>query len=143
MFRNNLRKESLIVIPREEINIANNIADIAGLPTLKKKGLRDCQFEAITELDKSFISSISIILKQKLLSRINVWRFRAKRHFDANNMINVTNTIYVFRKYSLYLHKNLNDITNSITYEQKTDFYWTILPADALFYSGTGQTLLR
>ena len=102
MFRNNLRKESLIVIPREEINIANNIADIAGLPTLKKKGLRDCQFEAITELEKSFISSISIILKQKLLSRINVWRFRAKRHFDANTMIK----IYVFRKYSLYLHKN-------------------------------------
>ena len=106
MFRNNLRKESLIVIPHEEINIANNIADIAGLPTLKKKGLRDCQFEAITELEKSIISSISIILKQKLLSRINVWRFRAKRHFDANTMINVTNTIYVFRKYSLYLHKN-------------------------------------
>ena len=26
----------------------------AGLPTLKKKGLRDCQFEAITELEKSF-----------------------------------------------------------------------------------------
>ena len=50
----------LYVIPREEINIANNIADIAGLPTLKKKGLRDCQFEAITELEKSFISSISI-----------------------------------------------------------------------------------
>lgn len=62
----------LYVIPREEINIANNIADIAGLPTLKKKGLRDCQFEAITELEKSFISSISIILKQKLLSRINI-----------------------------------------------------------------------
>ena len=139
MFRNNLRKESLIVIPREEINIANNIADIAGLPTLKKKGLRDCQFEAITELEKSFISSISIILKQKLLSRINVWRFRAKRHFDANTMIK----IYVFRKYSLYLHKNLNDITNSITNEQKTDFYWTVLPADALFNIGTGQTLLR
>ena len=72
MFRNNLRKESLIVIPREEINIANNIADIAGLPSLKKKGLRDCQFEAITELEKSFISSISIILKQKLLNRINI-----------------------------------------------------------------------
>ena len=72
MFRNNLRKESLIVIPREEINIANNIADIAGLPTLKKKGLSDCQFEAITELEKSFISSISIILKQKLLNRINI-----------------------------------------------------------------------
>lgn len=62
----------LYVIPREEINIANNIADIAGLPTLKKKGLRDCQFEAITELEKSFISSISIILKQKLLNRINI-----------------------------------------------------------------------
>ena len=60
----------LYVIPREEINIANNIADIAGLPTLK--GLRDCQFEAITELEKSFISSISIILKQKLLNRINI-----------------------------------------------------------------------
>ncbi len=28
----------------------------AGLPTLKKKGLRDCQFEAITELEKSFRS---------------------------------------------------------------------------------------
>lgn len=26
----------------------------AGLPTLKKKGLRDCQYEAITELEKSF-----------------------------------------------------------------------------------------
>lgn len=28
----------------------------AGLPSLKKKGLRDCQFEAITELEKSFRS---------------------------------------------------------------------------------------
>jgi len=26
----------------------------AGLPTLKKKGLRDCQYEAVTELEKSF-----------------------------------------------------------------------------------------
>ena len=68
----------LYVIPREEINIANNIADIAGQPTLKKKGLRDCQFEAITELEKSFISSISIILKQKLLSRINVREIQGK-----------------------------------------------------------------
>ena len=68
----------LYVIPREEINIANNIADMAGLPTLKKKGLRDCQFEAITELEKSFISSISIILKQKLLSRINVREIQGK-----------------------------------------------------------------
>lgn len=31
------------------------IEDIfAGLPTLKKKGLRDCQYEAVTELEKSF-----------------------------------------------------------------------------------------
>lgn len=28
----------------------------AGLPTLKKKGLRDCQYEALTELEKSFRS---------------------------------------------------------------------------------------
>jgi len=28
----------------------------AGLPTLQKKGLRDCQFEAVTELEKSFRS---------------------------------------------------------------------------------------
>jgi len=28
----------------------------AGIPTLKKKGLRDCQYEAITELEKSFRS---------------------------------------------------------------------------------------
>ena len=26
----------------------------AGLPTLKRKGLRDCQYEAVTELEKSF-----------------------------------------------------------------------------------------
>ena len=28
----------------------------AGLPVLRKKGLRDCQYEAITELEKSFRS---------------------------------------------------------------------------------------
>ena len=28
----------------------------AGLPTLKKKGLRNCQYEAVTELEKSFRS---------------------------------------------------------------------------------------
>ena len=28
----------------------------AGLPTLKKKGLRDCQYEAVTEIEKSFRS---------------------------------------------------------------------------------------
>lgn len=28
----------------------------AGLPTLQKKGLRDCQYEAVTELEKSFRS---------------------------------------------------------------------------------------
>lgn len=26
----------------------------AGLPTLNKKGLRECQYEAVTELEKSF-----------------------------------------------------------------------------------------
>ncbi len=31
----------------------------AGLPTLKKKGLRDCQYEAVTELEKSFRSGQS------------------------------------------------------------------------------------
>ena len=30
--------------------------EFAGLPTLKKKGLRECQYEAITELEKSFRS---------------------------------------------------------------------------------------
>ena len=35
MFRNNLRKESLIVIPREEINIANNNAKLATQPGAK------------------------------------------------------------------------------------------------------------
>lgn len=30
--------------------------EFAGLPTLKKKGLRECQYEAVTELEKSFRS---------------------------------------------------------------------------------------
>lgn len=39
----------------KELSKMLGIEDIyAGLPTLKKKGLRDCQFEAITELEKSF-----------------------------------------------------------------------------------------
>ena len=32
----------------------------AGLPTLKKKGLRDCQYEAVTELEKSFRFRFSV-----------------------------------------------------------------------------------
>ena len=39
----------------KELSKKLGISDLyAGLPTLKKKGLRDCQFEAITELEKSF-----------------------------------------------------------------------------------------
>ncbi len=48
-------------IPMKRIHTPKEICQIlgiedafAGLPTLKKKGLRDCQFEAITALEKSF-----------------------------------------------------------------------------------------
>lgn len=45
-----------IPTPRELVKKLG-IEDIfAGLPTLKKKGLRDCQYEAVTELEKSFRS---------------------------------------------------------------------------------------
>lgn len=45
---------SQIPTPREICKILK-IDDIyAGLPALKKQGLRDCQYEAITELEKSF-----------------------------------------------------------------------------------------
>lgn len=40
--------------PKELTKMMGIEAPYAGLPTLKKKGLRDCQFEAITELEKSF-----------------------------------------------------------------------------------------
>ena len=42
--------------PKEICNMLGIEDEFAGLPTLKKKGLRDCQFEAITELEKSFRS---------------------------------------------------------------------------------------
>ena len=40
--------------PKEICQILGIEDEFAGLPTLKKKGLRDCQFEAISELEKSF-----------------------------------------------------------------------------------------
>ena len=40
--------------PKEICQILGIEDEFAGLPTLKRKGLRDCQFEAITELEKSF-----------------------------------------------------------------------------------------
>ena len=40
--------------PREICKMLGIEDEFAGLPTLKKKGLRDCQYEAITELEKSF-----------------------------------------------------------------------------------------
>ena len=42
--------------PKEICKILGIEDEFAGLPTLKKKGLRDCQFEAITELENSFRS---------------------------------------------------------------------------------------
>ena len=43
-----------IPTPREVCRILKIDDLYAGLPALKKQGLRDCQFEAITELEKSF-----------------------------------------------------------------------------------------
>ena len=40
--------------PKEIAKILGMEDPFAGLPTLSKKGLRDCQFEAVTELEKSF-----------------------------------------------------------------------------------------
>lgn len=40
--------------PKEVVNMLGIDDPYAGLPTLSKKGLRDCQYEAITELEKSF-----------------------------------------------------------------------------------------
>ena len=42
--------------PKEICNFLGIEDEFAGLPTLKKKGLRDCQYEAITELENSFRS---------------------------------------------------------------------------------------
>ena len=40
--------------PKEIVKMLGIENPYAGLPTLKKKGLRDCQYEAITELEGSF-----------------------------------------------------------------------------------------
>lgn len=40
--------------PKEIVKMLGIEDPYAGLPTLKKKGLRDCQYEAITELESSF-----------------------------------------------------------------------------------------
>jgi len=45
---------SRIHSPKEIVRMLGIKDDYAGLPTLKKKGLRDCQYEAITELESSF-----------------------------------------------------------------------------------------
>ena len=42
--------------PKEICKMLGIEDEFAGLPALKKKGLRDCQYEAITELEKSFRS---------------------------------------------------------------------------------------
>lgn len=42
--------------PKEICKMLGIEDEFAGLPTLKKKGLRDCQYEAITELERSFRS---------------------------------------------------------------------------------------
>lgn len=43
-----------IPTPHELVKKLGISDDFAGLPVLRKKGLRDCQYEAITELEKSF-----------------------------------------------------------------------------------------
>ncbi len=50
-------KQIMTIPPPHELVKELGIEDtFAGLPTLRKKGLRDCQYEAVTELEKSFRS---------------------------------------------------------------------------------------
>ena len=49
-----LIKTNLIHTPKEIVKMLGIEDPYAGLPTLQKKGLRDCQYEAITELENSF-----------------------------------------------------------------------------------------
>lgn len=49
-----LEEINRIHTPKEMVKMLGINAPYAGLPTLKKKGLRDCQYEAITELENSF-----------------------------------------------------------------------------------------
>lgn len=59
-FRDSREKESELTAinrihkPKEIVKMLGITDFWAGLPTLQKKGLRDCQFEAITELETSF-----------------------------------------------------------------------------------------
>lgn len=50
----NLELINRIYTPKEMVKMLGINDPYFGLPTLKKKGLRDCQYEAITELEKSF-----------------------------------------------------------------------------------------
>ena len=50
----NFKQILSIPTPRELVKELGIGDTFAGLPTLKKKGLRDCQYEAVTELEKSF-----------------------------------------------------------------------------------------
>ena len=50
----NLELINRIYTPKELVRMLGISDPYAGLPTLRKKGLRDCQYEAITELEKSF-----------------------------------------------------------------------------------------
>lgn len=50
----NYREINHIHTPREIVKMLDIDDPWAGLPTLRKRGLRDCQYEAITELEKSF-----------------------------------------------------------------------------------------
>lgn len=50
----NFKQIMFIPTPRELVKELGIEDTFAGLPTLKKKGLRDCQYEAVTELEKSF-----------------------------------------------------------------------------------------
>ncbi|WP_313266880.1 type I restriction endonuclease subunit R [Epilithonimonas vandammei] len=55
---NNLEEDYLTIprihSPREIVKMLGIEDEYAGLPSLQKKGLRDCQYEAITELESSF-----------------------------------------------------------------------------------------
>ncbi|MEY8688068.1 DEAD/DEAH box helicase family protein [Bacteroides sp. AN502(2024)] len=50
------RQIMTIPTPHELVKKLGIEDTFAGLPTLRKKGLRDCQYEAVTELEKSFRS---------------------------------------------------------------------------------------
>ena len=56
--KNGAELESInrIHTPKELVKLLGIEDPYAGLPTLKKKGLRDCQYEAITKLEESFRS---------------------------------------------------------------------------------------